>query len=204
MKNLFIITLLILLTQTSYAGIHLEPYLGYAVDAGTEQTNNGIKTENSMNYIELGARAGWEMLGLSIGVDGNFTPTTFDIDTEKPSKANGTVDYKSHNLGAFIGYELPLLRVWGAYYFASQITYDKDRDTSTGDSTGDELSGNGYGLGVGFTGLPLVAVNLEYRANSYDEYKDSSAGNTIKYPSGGSSVIDAHSILLSVSIPLHL
>jgi len=203
MKNLFIISLLILLTQTSYAGVHLEPYVGYAVSAGTEQTNNGTKIESTMNYFELGGRAGWEMMGLSFGFDGNFTPTSYDIDIEKPTKASGTVDYKSHNLGAFISFELPLLRVWGTYYFASQLSYDKDRDTSVSDSTGDSLNGSGYGVGVGFTALPMLAINLEYRANSYDEYKDKSSGVTTKYPAGGASSVDAHSILLSVSVPFH-
>ena len=192
------------ITSQAQAGIHLEPYLGYEISSTfTYKADSTLEYES--NSIELGGRVGYELLGLSFGLDYNFTPTSFDIDRTKPSKASGNVDYKKNNLGAFLGFELPMVRIWGSYYFSSNINYDKDRDTvSGGDVTGDELSGSGYGIGAGFTGLPFISINLEYRNSTYNEYFDKSANSTTKTKDTTSGEPKVSSILLSISAPFHL
>ena len=69
-----------------------------------------------------------------------------------------------------------------------------------------EIEGKGYALGAGFTGLPFVAVNLEYRAITYDKIKQRNGTTvTLPYSIAGTAVmneIEAKDIVLSVSLPL--
>jgi hypothetical protein len=65
-------------------------------------------------------------------------------------------------------------------------------------SNNDELSGNTTTLGVGFTGLPFVSLNLELRMISLDKFKDVSTG--LEYTRDYS----ANEVVLGVSLPLDL
>jgi hypothetical protein len=65
------------------------------------------------------------------------------------------------------------LRVYGRYFI----------DTGLVDSKGEDYTG--YGLGVGFTGLPFISINLDY--NSYSD--DSSLSN------------NASEMMLTLSLP---
>ena len=91
---------------------------------------------------------------------------------------------------AFVGYEFPVfLRVYAGYIFSGTGEY-KD-----GSKNKVELSeGFGSKFGVGFTGLPLVDINLEYRMGKFDKFEVAGVeGNTeFKYSS----------ILLALSVPL--
>jgi len=67
--------------------------------------------------------------------------------------------------GGFIGYEFPVLfRVYAGYIFSGTGT------TKADDGTKIEFNeGTGSKVGVGFTGLPFVDINLEYRQMKYPE-----------------------------------
>ncbi|MCP4913612.1 MAG: outer membrane beta-barrel protein [Oligoflexia bacterium] len=207
-----LLLLLLLLPQLAWAGIHVEPYLGYGMTK-LEQELQGASykvagtNEEKGSFIEFGGRLGYSMLGLSLGLDYNFTPSAYSLDRELPlPEVTEAYDYTSSNFGVFVGYELPIMfRFYGSYYLSSNLKIDSDTYTGDGqDNTGDEFKGKGYNLGVGFTGLPFVSINLEYRSISYDERKNVSGGNTINYPSGNDSEVDANTLLLSVSVPLDL
>lgn len=194
------------------AGIHVEPYLGYG-KTKLEQTLRGTSykvagdNKETGSFVEFGGRLGYRALGLSVGLDYNFTPSAFSLDRETPTpEVSSAYDYTSTNFGLFVGYELPLFaRFWGSYYLSSSLEIDKDADTLDGsDNTGDDYKGKGFNLGVGITTLPFVSINLEYRSITYDERKNVSSGNTVNYPAGNDSAVDHSTILLSLSVPLDL
>ena len=106
-------------------------------------------------------------------------------------------DADQSTLGLFVGYNLPvMLRAWAAYYLSTSI------ELQSGAAVGDEYNGKGYGLGLGFTGLPFVSLNLEYRMMTFDELKDKSAGSTSTL--SGTNEIDYNQLMLSVSLPLDI
>ena len=63
----------------------------------------------------------------------------------------------------FVGYELPImLRAWATYFFDSNWDFDG----------GEKTEFTTIALGVGFTGLPFVSLNAEYRLNTFDSDED--------------------------------
>lgn len=134
------------------AGLHLEPFLGYwtgKVDIGG--------TEEDLKGTDLGARVGYSMpLGLAVGAE--YSQSNLELDDFTP-----TVKLEPTNLGAFVAYEFPILvRAYASYIFSSKGDY------SVG-STSVDVEGSGVRIGVGFTGLPFVAINLEYVSLKHDE-----------------------------------
>ena len=127
----------------------------------------------------------------------------------------GNTDTSGVNMGARLGYSLPMLVSFGLDYNFGEYTHDMssvdvDVDHSklgvfvavdlpilmrawatyyvnaNADFGATDVDGDGFGLGVGLTMLPFVSLNLEYRSISYD---------------GGT---DGKEILAGVSIPLDL
>ncbi len=185
-KLLVFITSLFIFSQAAQADLLLEPYLGYTFASG-EQGND---YEYDYMTPQIGGRVGYQMLGLMAGLDYSTSLGKFDTDVKTVSTgAESTYKYQKNQLGVFVGYNLPiLLRVWGTYYFNANIEDDIAPIT--------EHSGSGFALGAGFTGLPFVSLNLEYRSFSYDESETSGTTTTLN-PS-----LDINEIFLSVSLPL--
>lgn len=200
MKKLLVVLGLFYFSN-AMAGVHLEPYLGYGFGS-TEQTAAGIKVERSYSYPSLGARVGYGMLGLSAGLDYNMSLSAFDMTIDKPAGSTDDNKYARSNLGVFVAYEFPiLLRAFASFYFNSTLETDSD---PSGGTAGDQYNGSGFNLGVGFTGLPIVSLNLEFRSVSYDEYEDSSAGSSLSLPTATLSTLDSQEIFISVSAPFNL
>lgn len=184
---------LILSASSAQAGFLIEPYLGYSIGSG--ENSASVKTEYDQNSPFLGARLGYQTLGLMFGIDYTMGSES-DFETK-----SGTTTFKQDadqsTFGLFVGYNLPvMLRAWAAYYMSTSI------EIQSGASIGDEYNGSGYGLGVGFTGLPFVSLNLEYRMMTFDEFKDNSSG--LKSTLSGNSEIDYNQVMLSVSLPLDI
>jgi len=179
-QRLKTLTLLIVLSgfvSTANAGLLIEPYLGYH----TGEVNDG-STKDDFSGMTYGARVGYQhALGLMFGVD--YMTGSWEQDS------NPKADLTPAILGVFVGYDFPvLLRVYGVYSLSNEV---KHKDTS-GSST---MKGDGaIKLGVGFTGLPLVSINLEYLQASYDK-----SGSTTLTPA-----IKASGYGLTVSIPFDL
>jgi hypothetical protein len=190
---LALISLGIFSTQAN-AGFLIEPYLGYTISGEGEQLSSN--TDLDWNGVEFGGRLGLTYLGLMAGV--HYGMSSFEW--EETNTVTNTVtkdDNKMTNIGAFVGFEFPLLiRVWGTYIFNSEVEDDLGADI------GDTLDGTGYGLGVGYTGLPFVSLNLEYRSLTYDESTDVSTAITSQLT--GNSEVTASTILLSISLPFSL
>jgi len=179
----FLVFGLLVFTPQAKASLLLEPYLGYALNG--KGINSG-STDISYDTVTYGARVGYSsIIGLMFGID--YSLQSPEIDFEQP---NGTIDSDKRDksqLGVFVGYELPLLfRGWATYYVASKLEH----------SDGDKETGNGYAVGVGFTGLPFLSLNLEYRSCEYDEIERASNGDKEAIDRG------LKEILLSVSLPL--
>ena len=100
-----------------------------------------------------------------------------------------------------------MFRVWGTYFLKNKLEFDSSTATAASDDS-TEITGKGFALGAGFTGLPFVALNLEYRSITYDEIKQRDGTKiTLPYSMGGSVVmneIEAKDIVLSVSVPFDI
>lgn len=171
-----------LIANTASAALLIEPHLGYNIHGSGD--NGG--TKYSYNGPQLGARVGYQTIGLMAGLD--YTRSSGSME----AKSNGTTktdDFTTNDLGVFVGYNFPILvRAWGTYYF---------NNTSKYKSTSAEVSGSTKELGVGFTGLPFLSVNLVYRMINHDELE---AANGSK----ASINNDYNEIVLGISLPLTL
>ena len=194
-KNLILfLFFLLFMSVNTQATFLVEPYAGYVVSGSGEATSSGTKVDYSHSGAAFGARAGLKYLGVMGGVDYSMR-SEFDLEAETTLLGTAISVKDKHEgktMGVFVGYELPMmLRFWGSYLM--DVTWE---DTD-GSDVGDELSGSGYGLGIGFTALPLMSINLEYKMFEFDESKDASAGTTASI----ASPLEMNEILLSVSIP---
>lgn len=174
---------------TAQASLLIEPHLGYILP--TEETYGGEK--NEYNGPQFGARIGYQTLGFMAGLDYTRSSYTLDV-TDEGVKTS--FDKTRNNLGAFVGYNFPiLLRAWIGYDFSVKESQDGNQSGAT---DGDYMKGNATVLGVGFTGLPFLSINLTYRMLKYDEYKDGAETGAIN-PN-----FEPKEIALEVSLPLNL
>lgn len=184
--------------NSAKAGIHIEPYLGYSLAGSGDVTFTNSKYDLSYSSPTIGGRLGYSMLGFMAGLD--YSMQSFNLKSEI-----GSTEYKDgvkkNQLGIFVGYELPiLLRVWGTYFISSKLEGDDAPAVNQLIDRNDEFSdGGGYALGVGFTGLPFVSLNLEYRTLEYDKYEVSGVA-----ASNYTEKLDLSEILFSVSLPLDI
>ena len=196
MRKLLLSMVLIIWSISSFAGLMIEPSIGYLDGSmDTKTTLAGQNLEYGVTGTEFGAKVGYSFLGLNLGASYFVASTDFAVD--QPSNS-GLVDvgFDSTKMGVFAGFNFPvLLRVWGIYHLSSEY------EESIGDK--DLLSGKGYTLGLGLTPIPIplpflsLSFNLEYTMINLDEGKDGVTGtiSTIDY--------DVQEIKLSVSTPLN-
>nr|BDT28208.1 outer membrane beta-barrel protein [Bacteriovorax sp. HI3] len=183
-KLALVLGVVFLSAQTASASLLIEPHIGYNLSGSGDA--GGV--EYDYNGPQLGARIGWQNLGLMLGLD--YTRSSYE---QEAKSSTGTVktDMKRNEFGVFAGYNFPILvRAWGAYYFSNTTKADNSINT--------EYKGNTKELGVGFTGLPFLSINLMYRMVNFDEF-ESSAGNGSLSPER-----DFKEIVLGVSLPLTL
>lgn len=170
-KLLVVLAAMMSFASVSQADILIEPYLGYEFGKATDPDG---KTDGTL----LGARLAyvtpvmlWVGVDATLGMSGKFKPDTGSDD-----------DFKRTTLAGVVGIDFPiLLRAWLAYGFTNEI----DLDTA-----GDKLKGTSTKLGVGFTGLPFVSLNLEYMKETFDKFGDAD------------SDAQTETYILSVSLPL--
>lgn len=142
------------------ASLLIEPHIGYIL-AGNADYNGA---DVSYNGPEYGARLGGQWLGFMAGLD--YAHSTFTAKLTS-TLVNGEIDKKRDNIGVFAGYNLPiLLRGWVTYYFSSKTSNTQTNSLGT---SGQFTKGSGTELGLGFTGLPFLSINLVYRMSTQDE-----------------------------------
>lgn len=172
-KILMIFTAVFTMSSVSQASINVEPFLGY--------TFSGEVGTSDLTGVGYGARVGYDLaLGLGFGAEyfqGSYTAE---------NTAGVESDFEPTDIGVYVSYDFPILvRAWATYVISGKE-----------DSGAAELSGNGFKVGVGFTGLPFVAINLEYTTINYDESETAGVTTAIDR--------DRDGIMLNVSLPLSI
>lgn len=186
MRKLALLTIFSILTSISaHAGIYLEPYVGYAVGKSTGSFNVvsiGTSTiDSSSKGAVFGGKLGYSVLGLALGVD----YSRFNSKDKDNSGATADSSSVSTDMGAFVQYTLPIMfKVSATYIFKSSNVADDDSKST----------GKGFKVGVGFTGLPFIAINLDYVSLKYNEA--TAPGATID-----SVDMKSTATMLSISVP---
>lgn len=151
---------------TSHA-LLIEPFIGYGM---------GDYEGDDTTGLEYGGRLGFTLAVVDIG--GEFAKGDFDADRD----TGGDLNLETTDMGLFIAIEFPiLLRAYATYFLSSEAK----------PGTGTKMEGDGgYRLGVGFTGLPFLSINLEQTLRKWDEQGSSSISE------------DMSMTMLSISLPL--
>ncbi len=146
-----VLALTSLVSISANASLLIEPHLGYNLSGTGTASNYAFKYTSP----EYGLKLGTQYLGLMAGLD--YTASTYTW-----TRTPGSDDkFNRGELGLFVGYNLPILvRFWGAYYFSNTAT---DQDSSGNTASGTEYKGNTKELGIGFTPIPFLSVNVIYR-----------------------------------------
>lgn len=144
-----------------------EPFVSY--ESGENEDNEDV------TGTAFGLRLGGSTLGFIYGLEYQTGSVTVDSTPE--------VDLDFTDMGLFAGYEFPILiRAYATYYISHKA-----------DQGANELEGSGgMKLGVGYTGLPFIAINFEKMTRTYDE-RDGVALSTDS---------ETDSYMISVSLPL--
>ena len=89
-------------------------------------------------------------------------------------------------------------------YFSPQkkkTSASSDNPATLG-GTDDELKWSGYEVGIGYSIIPFLKINFDYRMINYDKYI--TAGNSFDLPYGAVEKLDEIEIFLSLSFPINL
>lgn len=184
LKNLTLALALILSTfSTAKAALLIEPVLGY--NLGTKVDVSDVKEYSGGKGVAYGGRLGYQNFGFQLGVD--YLASTIDMGSNRFKE-----DLKTSEWAGFVGFEFPiLLRVYAGYIFSG--TGETDWQMAGLTQELELKGGTGPKFGVGFTVLPFLDINVEYRSVSYDERK----WGGVKLAND----VDYNTYLLSISLP---
>lgn len=185
--QLFLLILAFLIIKPASAGLLVEPVVGY--NMGHFDTDTPGVDKEKFTGPSIGGRLGYQNFGFQLGLD--YLGTGLSIDD------NDYKDFKSNEWAGFVGFEFPiLLRVYAGYIFSSNTSGKYDAGAGLGKQKIELNGGSGTKLGVGFTILPFLDINVEYRKVTYDDYKF--AGSKVN----DKATYDA--IMLGLSLPFVL
>jgi hypothetical protein len=173
MKNLLLAALFIVFTGPAQASLLLDPYVGAGVMKTTfdAASGSGLDDIDNGSMTAIGTRIGYQFLLVSAGID--YSKGSDD-------------DNEFTNTSFFVGVDLPiLLRVWAEYFISSDLSIDEDSISSPDFK-------DGTSIGLGFTALPFVSLNLEVQNLNYESKV---AGNKFD--------LNTAAYLFSVSLPLN-
>lgn len=189
--KVFSVLFVIAIATQAQARIMLEPYLGYEMDSKLKLESSGTDIGGKTSGTTLGARVAYALPTMVwFGVDYSLTKDAkfkgnFSSDDGKVDRSNLYVD---------VGVDLPVLaRVWAGYGIMNSSKYKFD---SGGETT--LKDGTAIKLGVGFTALPLVSINVEVTSQDYKNYESGSFSGSV------GDAWETHKetgLLLSVSAP---
>ncbi len=172
MKRILLAMTLVFSAVQAHADVLFEPYLGYHM-ATISQT--GAEDSKSKG-VTLGARIGYETMGFSIG--GDYLTGMWKDDSDPAN------DLTPNDLGVFVGYEFPILvRAYAVYVPKAKMKFKNSAGSN-------DVEGNSIKIGIGYTGFPIIAINLEMIKSSYDKVDGVSLTNKIE-ASGYGLVISA-------------
>ena len=177
---------------TSRAGLYLEPYVGYGTGKDsynfvqTSPSSATVVSDINSKNMNYGGKVGYSFSMLALGAD---------YMAESSGKATGSSvlpdeTYTGSYIGAFVNLGLPFVKVSGTYFLSASAKNDDGSGVAT-------FKGSGYKVGLGFTFLPLIAINVDYYVINFD--KIDSPGSTF------TSFKDDHKMtMVSVSLPINL
>jgi hypothetical protein len=148
----FLVTMIAVLTMSSaaHAGVFIEPFLGYAISGKEDEGGS-----DDIKGMDLGARLGATFAMFSLGVE--YAAGSYEED-----KSGGN-DFDTTDIGVTFAFDFPiLLRLYATYFADSEVK---------GDNLTVEGSG-GYRVGIGYTGLPFVNINVEMVKRIVDDPGD--------------------------------
>jgi hypothetical protein len=179
-----------LVALPAQAGLLIEPYLGYQF--GNLKTTDGAMGaspntghSDSTSGLTLGGRLGLTLPLVFIAADYSTT-----------NGKSGSDNAILNQLGATAGLSLPFFRAYLGYSFMNDLKVQP----STGEVT---LSGSALKAGVGFTGLPFLALNLEYIMNTFNKYKGPGVDQSID-SAGYLKDAKMDAVQFSVSVPFDI
>ncbi len=150
MKHIALALLLVFGMGTQAQAFFIEPFVNY----GTGDNPDASNTEYTAT--EFGARVGGSTLGFLYGLE----YTRFSGDYEAGSTKD---DIGGSDIGITVGYDFPIMiRAYATYFLKSEATRESTVDI-------DFEGSGGTRIGVGFTMLPFININLEMITRSYDE-----------------------------------
>jgi hypothetical protein len=190
LKNLSQLALVLLLifgyVSNTHAGLLIEPLVGFSYGKLNSELS-GLSTNTDtlgLKGASYGGRLGYQNFGLQLGLDYLSSNMKYGADDNK---------FKTSEFGGFIGYELPVLfRVYAGYVFSGTGTLTDD----TNNLSVDLKSGSGPKVGIGFTLLPFLDINVEYRSISYAINEDIFAGVDSQF--------DYNAVMVGLSLPFVL
>jgi hypothetical protein len=175
------------------ADLLVEPYAGYELGtlnlsygSGAGITNSGQSFQNSQTGFDLGVRLGYEFPLIFVALDGMYT-------SGNVASGSGTGAFSSSSMtrtSVFIdaGVHLLFIRGYVGYGFVD--------NTAISTTLSPSFTGNAIKLGVSFTGIPFIDINLEYIMHSLTNYSISNDPGSYYSNSGKDNVA-----MLSVSVP---
>lgn len=162
--QLFILILAFLVINPARAGVLIEPLVGYSF--GKSEIDVPGSGEDKFNGGSYGGRLGYQKLGFQLGLD--YLHSSVELD-DNDFKENLTIN----EFAAFVGFEFPiLLRVYAGYIFSANGEAEADYGLGDGREKLKFSDGSGFKAGLGFTALPFLDINFEYRKGTFGEYKE--------------------------------
>lgn len=176
--QLLILIVAFFMINPAKAGLLIEPLVGYSTGSFDGESSSDF------SGTSYGGRLGYQNLGFQMGLD--YLNSSLTMDDSDYSKLEFS------EWAGFVGFEFPiLLRVYAGYIFTA--SGETKYDSGAGKQLLEVTGGTGSKFGVGFTGLPFLDINLEYRKGSFSEFD---LGGTTFNQS-----IDYQSYMLSISLP---
>lgn len=165
MKQLLTVLSILLISKLSYAGLVLEPYLGYQMGTLDATYTGGTAASSKDKGPVFGARIGYSFVVPWVALDYSMYSGKDDATTPN--------DLKQTNIGLTVGAQmLPLIRPYAGYIFSAK---NKASD-STSEAT---YTGTGLKVGIGFKVLPLLNINVEFAKIDYKDYETSTASGKV-------------------------
>jgi len=204
MKKILFIIVFVTLSRTAYSSVWIEPYVGVNILGDFEFTrdgNGGLLQDGVHDYnysgITYGAKLGISYMLIAAGFQYELGTRDAEISSIPSGWTEEDEEYNVENMGAFLNFSgIPFFNIFASYFFSSEL---EDKNLTKLD-----LKGSGFALGMGFTGLPIIQLNVEYRIMEYDEIGNLDFPIMTKLPISGFSTYEAKSIMLGVSAPFDL
>ena len=178
-----------LFSHQAKADLLIEPYFGAGIGEMKASYSDGSgDLKYNTDGINVGARIAVALPIVYFGADFDLQVSQAKTDSN-PHSYFGNTNLTSQALFGFVGVHLPLLRAWAGYGVLDRLNF-----ASSNGYSARQFSGTAMKVGVGFTGLPFIDLNVEYIASTFTD-RPSIGGATFDKATQGT-------VVFSASLPL--